>query len=235
MSAQIGGLLRTSVAKKQIVAVTGLVGVGFIIGHLAGNSLIFLGPEAFNGYAEMLRAVPELLWMARAALIAAFVIHVYFTIALTLENRAARTGRYAVSATHGETNFAKKTMIYTGLVVFFFLFLHLTDFTFPDKSGPNSVLAGADGEASYAIYGLVWNSFAKNIFRSVFYILAVCCVGLHLSHGIQSLFQTIGFFNDRYTPVIRKASNVLGALIAIGFSLIPLYIIVRHFTIGPAV
>ena len=235
MSAQIGGLLRTSVVKKQIVAVTGLMGVGFIIGHMAGNTLLLLGPEAFNGYAEMLHAVPELLWVVRVTLIAAFVIHVYFTIALTLENRAARTDPYAVAATHGETTFAKKTMIYTGLLVFFFLFLHLTDFTFPDKTGPNTVLAGADGEASYAIYGLVWNSFAKNILRSVFYILAVCCVGLHLSHGIQSLFQTIGFFNDRYTPVIRKASIVLGALVAIGFSLIPLYVVIRHFTIGPAV
>jgi succinate dehydrogenase / fumarate reductase cytochrome b subunit len=235
MSAQLGGLLRTSVVKKQIVAVTGLIGVGFIIGHLAGNSLILLGPEAFNEYAEMLHAVPELLWIARVTLIAAFVIHVYFTVALTLENRAARDDRYAVAADHGETTFAKKTMIYTGLLVFLFLFIHLTDFTFPDKNGPNTVLTGPEGDASYAIYGLVWNSFAKNLLRSAFYILAVCCVGFHLSHGIQSLFQTIGFFNDRYTPVIRKASIVLGALVAIGFSLIPLYIIIRHFTIGPAV
>jgi succinate dehydrogenase / fumarate reductase cytochrome b subunit len=155
-------------------------------------------------------------------------------VSLVLENRAARTHGYAVESDRGETNFAKKTMVYTGLLVFFFLFLHLTDFTFPAKTGPDTVLTGAEGEASFGLYGLVWNSFTF-LPRTVFYILAVCCVGLHLSHGIQSLFQTIGFFHDRYTPAIRKASIVLGVVVAIGFSLVPIYVVLRHFTLGPAV
>lgn len=232
MSAQIGGMLRSSVFKKQIVAVTGLIGVGFIIMHMAGNLLILLGPESLNGYAELLHAIPELLWVARLVLITAFVVHVYFTIALVLENRAARTHRYEVHNDLGETNFAKKTMIYTGLLVFFFIFLHLTDFTFPAKTGPDTVLPTAEGDVSFGLYGLVWNSFTF-LPRSLFYILAVCCVGLHLSHGIQSLFQTIGFFHDRYTPLIRKVSIVLGVIVAAGFSLVPLYIVICHFTIGP--
>lgn len=234
MSAQIGRLLNTSVVKKQIVAVTGLIGVGFIIGHLAGNSLLLLGPEAFNGYAEKLQSLGEFLWVVRIALIAAFVVHVYFTVLITLENRAARADRYAVSNDLGETNFAKKTMIYTGLLVFFFLFLHLTDFSLADKTGPHSVLNGPEGEASYGLFGLVWNSFLF-LPRSVFYILAVCCVGLHLSHGIQSLFQTIGFFHDRYTPAIRTASNTIGALVALGFSVVPLFVIIRQYTFGPGI
>ncbi len=234
MNGQIGRLLKTSVVKKQIVAVTGLIGVGFIIVHLAGNTLIFMGPEAINGYSEVLHTIPELLWVARLGLIAAFVIHVYFTISITLENRAAREDRYAVHNDLGETNFAKKTMIYTGLLVFFFLFLHLTDFAMGDQSGPKSVLMGPDGEASYGLYGLVWNGFTS-LPRVLFYVLAVSCVGLHLSHGIQSLCQTVGFFHDRYTPVIRRASNVLGALVAVGFSLMPLYVFIRHMTGGTGV
>ncbi|MCC6696731.1 MAG: succinate dehydrogenase cytochrome b subunit [Candidatus Hydrogenedentes bacterium] len=234
MSAKFGTLLGTSVVKKQIVALTGLIGVGFIIGHVAGNSLILFGPEAINGYSDMLHAVPELLWIARLILVASLVLHVYFTILVTLENRAARVDRYALQANHGETNWAKKTMIYTGLLVFFFILFHLTDFTFPDKTGPDTVLTGSEGEASYGLYGLVWNSFLS-VPRSLFYILAVCCVGLHLSHGIQSLFQTIGFFHDRYTEKIRLASNVLGALVALGFSLVPIFVILRHYTFGPDV
>lgn len=234
MSAQIRGLWRSSVFRKQIVAVTGLIWVGFIIMHMAANLLLFIGPEALNGYSEMLHAIPELLWAARIVLIAAFVIHVYFTIALVLENRAARSQPYEVKNDHGETTFAKKTMILSGLLVFFFVFLHLTDFTLPAKIGPDTVLTGAEGEASFGLYGLVWNSL-KFPPRAIFYLLAVACVGMHLSHGIQSLFQTIGFFHDRYTPVIRRASIVLGAVVAIGFSLVPIYIVLRHFTFGPAV
>ncbi|GMU93214.1 MAG: succinate dehydrogenase Cd [Candidatus Hydrogenedentota bacterium] len=233
MSASFRTLVNSSVLKKQIVAITGLVLVLFILAHLSGNLLILLGPEIFNGYTETLHAVPELLWVARAGLIAAFIVHVYFTILVTMENREARAHsggpqRYAVEATHGRTNFVKKYMIYTGLFAFAFLMLHLADFTFPAKTGPKTEL---NGEAML-LFGLVWNSFLQ-IPRSVIYIVAVWCVGLHLSHGIQSLFQSIGFFHDRYTPVIYKASWVVGIAVAAGFSLIPVYVILRHYTIGP--
>lgn len=234
MNAQIGGLWRSSVFRKQIVAVTGLIWVGFIFMHMAANLLLFLGPEALNGYSEMLHAIPELLWMARLVLVAAFVLHVTFTVILVVENRSARSHRYEVLHSHGETNFVKKTMILSGLLVFFFVFIHLTDFTLPAKTGPDTVIAGQEGEVSYGLYGLVWNAFGS-VPRALFYILIMVLVGMHLSHGIQSLFQTIGFFHDRYTPLIRRASIVLGVIVAVGFILVPLYVIFRHFTIGPAV
>ena len=202
MITKLGPLLRSSVFKKQMVAITGLALVGFIIIHLAGNLIIFLGPAAFNHYSETLHAVPELLWIARVTLIAAVIVHIYLTILVTIENRASGgSGRYAVKATHGETNFAKKFMILTGALLFFFLFLHLFDFTIGDKTGPQAELNGQE----LAIYGVVWNSFL-NPLRVLVYLAAVWCVGMHLSHGIQSLFQTIGFYHDRYTPVIRNAS-----------------------------
>lgn len=230
MNANLARYLHSSVLKKQIVAVTGLALVGFIILHLAGNFIIFLGPAAFNHYSEMLHAVPELLWIARVTLIVALIAHIYFTILVTIENRASGgANRYAVHATHGETNFAKKFMILTGALLFFFLFLHLSDFTIGEKTGPQTVLK----DQPLALYGLVWNSFL-NPLRVIVYLAAVWCVGMHLSHGIQSMFQSIGFYHDRYTPVIRNASLAIGAVVAGGFSLIPVYIIVRNLLGGPA-
>lgn len=231
MITKLAPFFRSSVFKKQLVAITGLVLVGFVIVHLAGNFIIFLGPAAFNHYSEMLHAVPELLWIARVVLIVSVIVHIGLSIRLTLENRASGgSGRYAVAATHGQTNFAKKFMILTGALLFFFLFLHLSDFTIGDKTGPATELKGKEFE----LYGLVWNSFL-NPLRVFVYLAAVWCVGMHLSHGIQSLFQSIGFYHDRYTPVIRQASLVLGAVIACGFSLIPIYVIVRNLIGGPAV
>lgn len=223
--------LRSSVFRKQLVAITGLLLVGFIMVHMAGNFILFLGPAAFNHYSEMLHAVPELLWIARAVLVVSVIVHIALTIHLTLENRASGGGgRYAVAATHGETNFAKKFMILTGALLFFFLFLHLSDFTIAGKTGPAVELKGQE----YELYGLVWNSFL-NPLRVIVYLAAVWCVGMHLSHGIQSLFQSIGFYHDRYTPIIRSASLVLGAVVACGFSLIPIYVIVRNLIGGAPV
>ncbi|MCP4641504.1 MAG: succinate dehydrogenase cytochrome b subunit [bacterium] len=234
MSSGFLRVLTSSIVKKQVVAVTGLMMVGFVVSHLAGNFILFLGPEAFNGYAEKLAAVGPLLWAARFGLIGALPTHICFTVLLTLENRAARGSRYAVNDDFGSTTFAKKTMIYTGALVLFFVFFHLSDFTFGDKVGEASVVPGANGGESLGLFGLVWNGFVR-IPRSFFYILAVWCVGLHLTHGIQSVCQTIGFNDDRYSPLIVRASVAAGVLVALGFSSIPLYVIVRHYTVGVGV
>ena len=226
----LSNLLSRSVVKKQFVAVTGLMMVGFILAHLAGNTLIFLGPEAFNGYAAMLASIPEILWVMRIGLIAALVLHVYFTILVTLENRASRQDRYAVAKPPEHADYAKRTMIYTGALVFFYLWLHLANFTFGDREGPTAIVGGEN----LGLYGIVWNTFSRVPYAFI-YVVAVSCVGFHLSHGIQSMFQTVGFFHDRYTPLIRKISMVAGALVAVGFASIPLYILIRSLTGGPAV
>lgn len=219
--------LRSSILRKQIVAVTGLMLVGFLAAHLAGNFLIFLGPEAFNGYSDKLHAIPELLWLARLGLIAAFLIHVILTIQLTLENWRAPGGRYAVSGSKSEESlkFAKKTMIYTGVLLIFFIGMHLSDFTLSDKDGAASIVTVGDETSprNLGLYGLVWNSFLVPR-RAVGYTILMLVLGLHLSHGIQSLFQTLGINRDGLTPKIRKLSLVLGFLVAIGFISVPLFI-----------
>lgn len=200
--------------------------VGFLVAHLAGNLLIFGGPEALNGYSEMLHKVPEVLWIMRLGLLAALVVHVYFTALLTHENRAARAVRYEVQADFGRTNFAKRTMILTGLLVFFFLWIHLANFAFAAKEGPHTAVTAA-GTQELGLFGLVWNKFLNPVY-ALFYILAVGCVGFHLSHGIQSLLQTIGFNHERYTPMIRKAAIGAGIALACGFASVPVYVMVKR-------
>lgn len=217
-------LLRSSIFRKQLIAITGLMIVGFVLVHLAGNLMLYAGPEKYNHYSEMLLSMGELLWVIRIGLIAAAAIHVVLTLQLALENYRARKDRYAVYQPVGDRSFATKTMKYSGGLILLFLFLHLSDFTFADKTGANSIVKGLNGGESLHLYGLVWNGF-KNPLRSLIYILVMVAVGLHVAHGFESLFQTLGFNHDRYTPVLRRISLVIGVVVAAGFITIPLYVL----------
>lgn len=218
------GILQSSVLRKQIVAVTGLVMVGFLLAHLSGNLLIYAGPDAFNAYAHKLAGLGPLLWVMRLGLIAAFVIHVWFTLTLVRENRAARPQAYEVDAPKGGRNFATLTMMYTGIFVAVFLMLHLYDFTFGTKTGPQSVIQSVKPDESLGLFGLVWNSF-KTWWRVPIYVGAMSGVGLHLSHAIQSVVQTFGGNHPRYTPIVRVVSILIGAAVALGFAMIPIYVL----------
>lgn len=218
----------SSIFRKQIIALSGLVMIGFVVIHLSGNLLIYAGPEIFNGYSEKLHKLGALLWVARFGLIAAFVVHVWLTLLLVKENRAARPHAYEVNDPKGDRKFATAAMMYTGIFIALFLLLHLYDFTFGNKTGPQSVIASAETGESLGLFGLVWNSFRFTDpigwIRVPIYIIAVSCVGLHLSHAIQSVFQTLGFHHARFTPIIRIASIAIGIFIAAAFALIPLYV-----------
>lgn len=216
--------LRSSIFRKQVIAITGLIIVGFIFVHLAGNLMVYAGPETYNHYSEMLLSMGELLWLIRIVLITAAVVHVVLTLQLALENYRARGTRYAAYEPVGDRSFATKTMKYTGILIFLFLFIHLYDFTFADKAGDESVVTGLNEGESLHLYGLVWNAF-NNPLRALFYVLVMVAVGLHMAHGVESLFQTLGFNHDRYTPWLRKISVVIGVVVAVGFITIPLYVL----------
>ena len=202
-----------SIIKKQIVAITGLGLVLFLIAHLAGNMLIYVGAEAFNAYAEALHNLGPLLWVARIGLIVTFLVHISFTAVLVLENRKARTQGYAVNKDHTDKkSIAVRLMPITGSILILYVVLHLIDFTFKDKS------IYANG-----LYELVTDTLMNPI-HAIWYMVAMACVGFHLSHGIQSVAQTFGVNTRNTLPKIQKASLALGLLIAIGFGSIPLYI-----------
>ena len=223
--------LSTTVGRELLLGITGLVLVGFIGGHLAGNLLIFGGPEVFNGYAEKLASMGGLLWVARAVLLAAVAIHIKLAISLHRQSRLARTARYEVKATLGPKTRATRFMFLSGLIVFSFLFLHIYDFTFGDKVGDPSIVGGMNDGESLGLYGLVWNGFA-NPFRSLLYIVAVLAVGLHLSHGISSVLVTLGILSDKGTRTMDRVAMVVGIGTGVGFASIPLYVLLRTYVLG---
>ncbi len=211
----------SSIGKKQIVAATGLLLILFVIGHLAGNLFMYGGPQAFNGYANFLNHLRPTLYVIEFALLIIFVVHMYVTALLVLENVQARGKGYAVYKPVGKRSWATRLMPYTGTVVLAFVIWHLLDFTFADHNGPRSFMP--DG-SQMGLYGVVYNSFS-NPFHSFLYIVAMMAVGLHLAHGIQSFFQTFGFNHPRYTPMISEISNALATLITLAFSSIPVYVL----------
>lgn len=214
----------TSIGKKQVVAVTGLLLIGFLIGHLAGNLFIYGGAEAFNGYAHKLEKLRPALYLVEAVLLVIFVIHLTLTALLVYDNVQARPERYAMKESQGPRSLATQLMSPTGAIIVAFVIWHLLDFTFSDHHGLRGILA--DGE-SYGLYGVVYNSFSDP-FHSLLYIIAMIAIGFHLSHALQSFMQTFGFHSPVYTPVIKKISAGLGIIVATGYSSIPVYVLIQN-------
>ena len=208
----------SSITKKQIVAVTGLALVFFIIMHLAGNLFIYGGPDAFNGYAKKLRSFGPVLWMMRAGLLAVFLIHVFVTYLLVLENIKARgPKRYQVDGQ--PLSWAQRLMPYSGAYLFFYIIWHLLDFTFIDQHGPFSFINGR----SYGLYGVVVNAFVDPL-HGLLYIIAMCFLGLHLAHGVESFIQTLGFNHARWARGLKCFSGYFALAVAAGYSSIPVYV-----------
>lgn len=210
-----------SISKKQIVALTGLMLILFITGHLIGNLLIYGGPDLFNGYAEKLDHLRPLTTIVEFILAAIFIVHIYFTATLAKENIKARGGfkRYAVDKASGDRSIAARLMPLSGIYIFCFLIWHIFDFTLADDEGPRSLIAGR----SYEIYGVVINSF-KDPVHSILYIVAVCFIGLHLAHGVQSVVQTWGIDRSKLAKPLVLTSRVFGFVIAMAFASLPIYV-----------
>lgn len=212
--------LHSSIGKKQIVAATGLLLIVFVIAHLAGNLFIYAGPQAFNDYAQKLTGLRPALYVLELGLLWVFLIHMWVTALLVWENYQARGPRYAVYQPSEKRSLTTRLMPYTGTIILAFVIWHLLDFTFVDREGPRSFMPSGQ---NLGLYAIVYNSFS-NPWHSLGYIVAMMAIGFHLTHGIQSFFQTFGFNHPQYTPLIRKTSDALGVLIAFGYSTIPVYV-----------
>ncbi|MGA0242377.1 MAG: succinate dehydrogenase cytochrome b subunit [Candidatus Marinamargulisbacteria bacterium] len=208
----------STIQKKQWVGITGLAMVGFVLAHLSGNFLIFKGAEAYNGYAKFLHDLGPLLWVARLGLLSAFVVHMGLTMNLVITNKRARKARYYKYQNHrNESSLATRLMPLTGTVIFLYIIFHLLDFSLADKVG---LIQGVE----YGLFGLVVNTLGNPI-HAVLYIIAMACVGLHMYHAFQSVFQTFGILSDRNQAVVSNVSKGLGVGIAIAYSAIPIYIL----------
>ena len=213
-------LFSDSIGRKAVVAVTGLFMVLFIITHLLGNSTIFAGPDGINAYAEKLRGLGPFVLVFRIFMAAMLVVHVIFAVLLTLENRTAKLGKYAVKKML-RTTFAGETMIWTGLLLLAFIVYHLLQFTLhitPD------VVLGNDAKNRVDVFTMVFTSFRVTPI-ALAYVAAMVTLFLHLSHGIQSIFQTFGLNNDKTMPQFSLLGKLLSALFLVGYSAIPVLIL----------
>lgn len=216
--------LASSIGKKAATALTGLLLVGFAVAHLAGNLLLLKGDQgrAFELYAQKLHDLGPLLLVAELGLLALFGGHIALALRATLQNRAARRSRYAMSPGHGGRTLASSTMPLTGSFLLLFLVVHLLNFRFDGEFKARF----ADGQGGAGAAEQVLDSMGQPLL-AVLYLLAFLALGLHLSHGIQSALQTFGANHPRYTPLIKRFGLGLAALLALGFSAIGIYALSR--------
>lgn len=207
----------SSIGKKQIIAITGFGLIGFTLAHLLGNLLILLGSDAFNIYAYKLTSNP-LIYVAEAGLVSMFLLHILLAVFLKIENSAARPHAYYLKVKTGRgESFASSSMPYTGAIILIFIIMHLLNFKYGSE-----YLATVDGLQVRDLYKTVIEYFANPLYVA-WYVFAMLALGIHTSHGFQSLFQSWGVNHPKYTPIIQVASLAYGLFVAIGFSTLAIF------------
>ena len=209
----VARVLSTSIGKKQLMAITGLLFLLFLTTHLLGNLSIYGGKEAFNSYAEHLHALGKLLVVAEVGLVVALLIHVTLAVLLFFENRKARPVKYAVDKSGGGRTFSSQAMPYTGLLILAFVGVHLGTFSHHLVDQTNRT-----------IFQIATAVFANKGYLAI-YLAAMVIVALHVRHGLWSAFQTVGANHPKYMPFIEKLSIVFAVIVALGFGSLPLVIL----------
>ena len=203
-------LLRSSIGKKLVMAITGLGFCIFLISHLAGNLIIYAGNDAFNSYAERLHTLGPLLILAEIGLLLLGIVHISTGAYLFYQNFRARPVRYKKKRNAGGRTIGSSTMPYTGFLILIFIVFHLVDFHFVEK-------------ADRSIYQIVLETFS-NPGYTIFYILSMVVVATHIDHGFWSLLQTLGIDNLECMPVFRVISSAFSLFVGIGFGSLPVFI-----------
>lgn len=212
-------LLKSSVGRKILMAITGQLMVLFVIVHLIGNSSIFVGPDGINSYAEHLHSLGPLVWVFRLAMLAFILVHAFYGIQVSIENSKANPSKYAIN-NKLKANFAGESMIWTGLLLALFIIYHISHFTLRVTSDVSAFAGQVPGN----VFGMVTGSFSHGIIAST-YVAAMVVLCLHLFHGIQSFFQTMGWNGDKSLPVISQVGRVLAFVLLVGYSSIPVFIL----------
>jgi succinate dehydrogenase / fumarate reductase cytochrome b subunit len=201
-----------AIGKKIVMGVTGLIGIGFVIGHMAGNLLVFRGPDAMNAYAHFLKSTGELLWLVRIVLIAAVILHVIAAYQLTMQNRAARPVGY-VKREPQVTTLAARTMRWGGVILLLFIPLHILHFT-TGTIRPSGAFSETD------VFGNVIASF-RIWWVTLLYVISMIALGLHLYHGAWSSVRSIGYAHPSKDPLHRRIALAIAAVVWLGFTAVP--------------
>ncbi len=208
------------------MAITGCLLFLFVVAHLLGNLQIFFGPEQINAYGHFLQTTPELIWPARLGLLVLVLLHIYAAVKLSAENKAARPVTYGAYKPVG-SSYASRTMLMSGLIIGAFIIYHLLHFTVQYQA---INLTGKDFhglhdlKGRHDVYGMMVAGFS-NVWVSVFYIIAMGLLMLHLSHGVSSMFQSMGIKNKKYGDTLDRLATCIGILLFVGYASIPLSIL----------
>jgi succinate dehydrogenase / fumarate reductase cytochrome b subunit len=211
---RLGAFIGSTIGQKAVMAVTGLIMLGYLVTHVLANLLVFRGPELINGYSRMLHDMPALLWVARAVLIVAVLLHIWAAVALTRRDRAARTsayGRYRAQA----ATIASRTIRWGGVLILFFLIYHILHFT-TGAAHPAFVEGDPHGNVVRA-FRIPW--------VAALYVVAMAAVGLHLYHGAWSAVRTLGLSQPSGDPLKHRASAIVAGVIWLGFTVIPIAVL----------
>jgi succinate dehydrogenase / fumarate reductase, cytochrome b subunit len=206
----------STVGKKIVMAVTGVILFGFVVGHLAGNLQVFEGPAKLNAYGALLHSIGELLWPVRIVLLACVTLHIIATVQLALRKKRARPVGYSRKQAIA-SSYASRTMYWSGPIVLAFIIFHLLHLT-----------AGYIHPGAAYIEGDVYHNVVSGFqvwWVSLSYIVAISLLGLHLRHGLWSMFQSIGIHQPRHTAALQKAALVIALLIVLGYISIPISVL----------
>ncbi len=220
---------RSAVGKKWVMAITGIVIIGFVLAHMIGNWKIFLpdvdGIPDIDVYGHALRElfvpfIPEhvALWILRTGLIVAFLFHIHAAYSLTLMNRRARPEEYRGPRHYVAANYASRTMRWSGVIFLAFLLFHLADLTWGIQPAATDVWE----------QGAVYANFIATFSRApvtIFYVIAMVALGFHLYHGAWSMFQSIGINHPRFNTARRYFAVGLAILVTVGNSIMPLAVL----------
>lgn len=221
-----------SIVKKFLMAITGAILTVFVLVHMAGNLQLFMGPDAINEYAHKLQNLPYgLVWINRIFLLTATVVHVWMAILLTKENRTARQGGVQVTKTVQAT-LSSKTMGISGSIILFFIIFHILHFTtrsiYPEFKS-EAYYTTLHGEQVYNVYKMMVDGFSIT-WVSLFYIIAMGLLCMHLSHGVSSMFQSLGLRNKKWRPRFHIFARLYAWVVFLGFISIPVATLITKYT-----
>lgn len=213
----------STVGSKILIGLTGLLLFGFLVGHLAGNLSLFVGPEAFNAYAHKLESLGPLLYLVEAGLVGIFLLHAGKALLNVRRNAAARPAGYTEKKWAGHTSrksWSSTSMALTGLFVLVFVVLHIRTFKF-------GTWYVDEGTGHRDLFRLVAEIYQNPLYVG-FYVVAMGLIGMHLNHGISSAAQSLGLANQRWGRNLVTGGRVLAVLIAGGFAVLPLFMYFAH-------
>src|ERR1700674_5860250 len=213
---RVPGFWVSNVGKKIVMAVTGILLFVFVIGHLLGNLQVFEGPAKLNAYGAFLHSIGEFLWPVRIILLIAVTLHIIATVQLALRKKRARPIGYSRKKAIA-SSYASRTMYWSGPIVLAFIIFHLLHLT-----------AGYIHPGAAYIEGDVYHNVVSGFqvwWVSLSYVVAICLLGLHLRHGLWSMFQTLGIHQPQYTVAYKKLAFVIALLIVLGYISIPISVL----------